>query len=390
MIYLVRYGEIGLKGKNRRFFENRLTENIKKALQGIPGCSIRQLHTRNYVEVPEERTEEALQRLQRVFGIVSLSPVTVAGPDMAAIKDAALAEFSVLARPGLRFKVNTRRANKRFPLASQQVSAEVGAHILRSIPGLKVDVHNPETVLDVEIRDEAVYIYTQRIPGPGGLPVGVSGKGLHLLSGGIDSPVAGWLAMKRGVTLEAVHFYSPPFTSERARDKVIDLCRRLAVFGGPIRLHLVRFTEVQKELQEKTPEKLSVTLMRRMMFRIAEQLSAKRSALALITGESLGQVASQTMESIAVIEQVVSIPVYRPLITYDKQEITELSRSIGTYPISIRPYEDCCTVFLPPHPAIKPRPEAVEEAEKALDIPALVRDCLEKTEELVIDPENGS
>jgi thiamine biosynthesis protein ThiI len=386
-LYLIRYGEIGLKGKNRKFFENMLTSNIKKALQGVADCKVRQTHGRNYVEVLDGDTAAVAKRLTQVFGIVSISRVAIAALDLDNINEVALREFAAVARPGLRFKVETKRANKQFPLKSTEVSREVGAHLLENIEGLVVDVRQPETVLDVEIREHETYIYTKKIPGPGGLPVGVAGKGLLLISGGIDSPVAGWMTMKRGVTLEALHFHSFPFTSERAKEKVIDLCRELTRYVGKIRLHVAHFTEIQKELRQKTPERLTVTLMRRMMFRIAERLAEQRGALALITGESLGQVASQTMESIHVIEQVTSIPVYRPLIGMDKEEITVISRRIETYPISIRPYEDCCTVFLPEFPATRPRLKDVEEAESVLDIESLIAESLAKTETMDISLE---
>lgn len=379
-LYLIRYGEIGLKGKNRKYFENVLTANIRKALAGAADCKVHQSRSRNFVEVLSGDLKAVETRLSQVFGIVSISPVSMAELDLADIKTVAAREFAKVARPGLRFKVATRRANKQFPIPSPEVSREVGAHLLDSIPGLMVDVRSPEVVLDVEIREQETYLYTHTIPGPGGLPVGVAGKGLLLISGGIDSPVAGWLAMKRGVTLEALHFHSFPFTSERAKEKAVDLCRELTVYGGKIRLHVAYFTEIQKELRRKTPERLTVTLMRRMMFRIAERLAERRGALALITGESLGQVASQTMESIYVIERVTSIPVFRPLIGMDKGEIMNISRRIGTYPISIRPYEDCCTVFLPEFPATRPRLSDVEEAEAALDMEALIAESLEKTE----------
>jgi len=387
-LFLIRYGEIGLKGKNRTFFEKTLTNNIKRALRDLAHCRIYRTHSRHFVEVTEGDAEAVAKRLQEIFGIVSVSPVAVADLSLEAIQDVALKEFAKVARPGLRFKVNTKRANKQFPLPSMEVSAKVGAHLLKNFSGLKVDVHEPEAVLDVEIREENAFIYTERLEGPGGLPVGVAGKGLLLLSGGIDSPVAGFLTMKRGVTLEALHFHSPPFTSERAKEKVIDLCRQLARFGGKIRLHIAHFTEIQKELRLKTPERLSITLMRRMMFRIAERLAVRRGALALITGESLGQVASQTMESINVIERVTTIPVFRPLIGMDKQEIMDLSLRIDTYPISIRPYEDCCTIFLPESPATKPRLQDVEAAEAALEIETLIADCLAKIETMEISPAN--
>ncbi|MCR3921450.1 MAG: tRNA 4-thiouridine(8) synthase ThiI [Firmicutes bacterium] len=386
-LYLVRYGEIGLKGKNRRFFENALTANIRRALQSVAAqCKVHTMHSRNFVEVTSGDVLAVEAKLQQVFGIVSISPVVTATLDLADIKEVAQHEFRKVARPGLRFKVNTRRANKRFPLLSPAVSADVGGYLLNLFPDVVVDVHEPEAILDVEIRERETYIYTRRIPGPGGLPVGVAGRGMLLISGGIDSPVAGWMSMKRGVTLEAIHFHSFPFTSERAKEKVIDLCQELASYGGKIRLHVVHFTEIQKELRLKTPERLSVTLMRRMMFRIAERLANKRGALALITGESLGQVASQTMESIHVIEQVTSIPVYRPLIGMDKEEITVISRKIGTYPISILPYEDCCTIFLPEFPATRPRLRDVEEAEALLDMEALITESLGETEIIDIRP----
>ncbi|HZK25713.1 MAG TPA: tRNA uracil 4-sulfurtransferase ThiI [Oscillospiraceae bacterium] len=383
-LYLVRYGEIGLKGKNRRFFENALTANIRRALRGVAECRVQQRHSRNFVEVLSGDVLAVEARLQEVFGIVSISPVATAPLTLADINVVAQREFSKVAKQGLRFKVNTRRANKQFPLRSPQVSAEVGAHLLESFPALVVDVHEPEAILDVEIREQEAYIYTRRLPGPGGLPVGVAGKGLLLISGGIDSPVAGWMTMKRGVKLEAIHFHSYPFTSERAKEKVIDLCRELARYGNKITLHVAHFTEIQKELRLKTPERLTVTLMRRMMFRIAERLAAQQGALALITGESLGQVASQTMESINVIERVTQIPVFRPLIGMDKQEIMTISRKIETYPISIRPYEDCCTIFLPDFPATRPRLKDVEAAEASLDLEALIAESLAKTETLEI------
>lgn len=384
-LLLIRYGEIGLKGKNRRFFENMFTANIKRALRGVADCTVHQTHSRNFVEIHHGDVNAVIQRLQQVFGIVSLSPVVIAALDIDDIKAVAAREFAKVAKPGMTFRVTTRRANKRFPLTSVQSSSDVGEYLLANIPGLSVDVHNPQAVLDVEIRELETYIYTERIPGLGGMPVGTAGKGLLLISGGIDSPVAGWLAMKRGVTLEALHFHSHPFTSERAKEKVIDLCRELTRYGGnKMRLHVAYFTEIQKELRQRTPERLTVILMRRMMFRIAQRLAEKQGALALITGESLGQVASQTMESIKVIEHVTTIPVFRPLICMDKAEIMQISQRIGTYPISIRPYEDCCTVFLPEYPATRPRLDDVLEAESALDIAALIAESLEKTEILEI------
>ncbi len=383
-LFLIRYGEIGLKGKNRHFFENKLTSNIKRSLIDVADCRIQHYRGRNFVEVINGDSAAVSSKLRQIFGIVSFSPVATAGLSMENIKEVAARELGKVAKPGITFKVETKRANKRFPLRSPEVSCDVGEYLLANTSGLAVDVHHPDYVLDVEIRDHEAYIYTERIPGPGGLPVGASGKGLLLISGGIDSPVAGWMAMKRGVTLDALHFHSFPFTSERAKEKVVDLTKILSGYGNKINLHVAHFTEIQKELRQKCPEKLTVTLMRRMMFRIAERLAEQRNALALITGESLGQVASQTMESINVIEKVTTIPVFRPLIGMDKEEIVNISRRIGTYNTSILPYEDCCTVFLPEFPVTRPRLTDVEEAEKALDIEALVNESLEKTETIEI------
>lgn len=386
---LIRFGEISLKGKNRGYFENMLYTNIKSALAGLPGCRAERTHSRVFVETADNETAEVLARLGKVFGIVSISPVIEVAPDMESIRQAALAEVRRLFKPGLTFKVETKRADKGFPLKSPEVSRQVGGFLLKNIPGLSVDVHQPDLLLEIEIREDAAYLFTEKLPGPGGLPVGVSGKALLLLSGGIDSPVAAWYALKRGVTLEAVHFHSPPFTSERSREKVVDLCRVLLPYGGPRKLHVVHFTEIQKELRQKCPERLMVTLMRRMMFRIADRLAQKRGALALYTGESLGQVASQTMESMNVIQRVTSLPVLRPLIGLDKEEIVAVARRIDTYPISVRPYEDCCTIFLPANPATRPRLLDVEEAEKLLDVEALVEDALVRTETVSPGKENG-
>jgi len=388
-LLLLRYGEIGLKGKNRRFFENTLTANIKKALLGLEGCRVLQTHGRNFVEAPSGERHAVLARLQKVFGMVSFSPVAVSELSMAAIKETALRELLKTVQPGQTFKVETKRANKHFPVKSPEVSREVGGFLLAQVAGLTVDVHRPQRRLEIEIREREAYIYTERLPGPGGLPVGVSGRGLLLISGGIDSPVAGYLAMKRGVALEALHFHSPPFTDARSKEKVVDLCRVLAGYGGNIILHTAYFTAIQKELRARCPERLLVILMRRMMFRVAQRLAARRQALALFSGESLGQVASQTMESLAVIENVVAIPVLRPLIGMDKEEIVLFSKRMSAYEISTRPYQDCCTVFLPAFPATRPRLAEVAEAESALDVEALATECLENIERQSVAPDSG-
>jgi thiamine biosynthesis protein ThiI len=383
-LLLVRYGEIALKGKNRRFFINILQDNIRSCLRDIAGCRLLQLDGRLFVEVRPDDIPACRERLSKIFGIVSVSPVFVAEKSPQSIKEAALNAFREKARAGLRFKVETKRVDKRFPLTSPEVSSSVGAWLLQNLPGLAVDVHSPEQLLEIEIREKEAYLFTEKFHGPGGLPVGVSGKALLLISGGIDSPVAGWMTLKRGVTLEALHFHSFPFTSERSLEKVLDLGRILAGWGGSLRLHVAHFTKIQQEILEKTPEKLLVTLLRRMMFRVAGRLAEQTGALALVTGENLGQVASQTLENLKVIEQVVDLPVLRPLIGFDKEEIIAVARRIQTYQVSIRPYEDCCTIFVPPHPETRPSLAAAAEAEAPLDTEGLVNSCLETIETCIL------
>ncbi|MGI9953316.1 tRNA uracil 4-sulfurtransferase ThiI [Moorellaceae bacterium AZ2] len=378
---LVRYGEISLKGKNRSEFEQRLLANIDTALAGLPPRKIRKTFGRIFIELKED-WEEVRERLQRVFGVVSFSPVVEAPLDIAAIRERAL--YVLQNTPGHTFKVETKRSNKGFPYKSPEINHLVGGYLLART-GQKVDVHTPDRVVHLEIRDDGAYIYSQIIPGPGGLPVGITGRGVLLLSGGLDSPVAGWLGLKRGLELTGLHFHSFPFTSERSKEKVIELGRVLARYAGGFRLVVAHFTAIQKAIRQSCPEELYVTVMRRMMFRIAEKVAHREGALALLTGESLGQVASQTLESIAVINSVVELPVLRPVISWDKTEIVELARKIGTYEISIQPYEDCCTLFVPRHPATKPRLEKVEKAEENLDVEGLVQKCLENLEIIEID-----
>ncbi|MGB8955071.1 MAG: tRNA uracil 4-sulfurtransferase ThiI, partial [Tumebacillaceae bacterium] len=283
------------------------------------------------------------------------------------------------------FKVEGRRADKRFPLTSPEIAREVATHVLKNVEGLKVDVHNPELTLTVEVRESKAYLLCDIIPGPGGLPVGMSGKVMLLLSGGIDSPVAGWMAMKRGATVEGIHFQSFPFTSERAQEKVNDLAKILAKHGGRVRLHNVYFTEIQKAIRMHVPEEYSITIMRRIMMRIADRLAHQRKALALVTGESLGQVASQTLESMYVINNVTNMPILRPLVAMDKVDIMRIAKNIGTYETSILPYEDCCTVFMPKNPKTRPKLHEAEAAEAKLDIEALIQEALEKTETLMFN-----
>ncbi|HHX50194.1 MAG TPA: tRNA 4-thiouridine(8) synthase ThiI [Clostridia bacterium] len=381
-VLVVRYGEISLKGKNRYFFENLLLRKMKEALEGLAPRRIWKTYGRIYVEVFDDDSA-VMERLSRVFGIFSFSPARVVSLNLDSIKEAALLEL-VSCGEGGTFKVETKRPNKTFPLKSPEISREVGHHLLENSENWTVDVHQPQVRVRLEIRREGAFIYSQDVKGLGGLPVGSTGRALLLISGGIDSPVAGWLAMKRGIQPVGLHFYSFPFTSERSKEKVMDLCRILASYGGPFRLYVNYFTEIQKAIRKNCPEEFYVTVMRRMMFRLAETIARKEKALALITGENLGQVASQTLESMAVINEVVRLPVLRPLVTMDKIEIIEYARKIGTYDTSILPYEDCCTLFVPKHPATRPNLTRVKEAEEKLDIPSLLAESLEKTQVLDI------
>lgn len=387
-LLLIRYGELSLKGRNRRIFEDILMGNIRSNLANLPHGRITKTFGRIYLETAGNWAELA-QRLQGVFGIVSVSPVLKRDLDLEQIKEGAT--LVIQDTPGRTFKVETRRPNKGFPLTSPELSNALGGHILKTFPHLSVDVHDPELVLNVEIRKEGAFLYSQIIPCLGGLPAGSSGKGILLLSGGIDSPVAGFLSMKRGVNLEGLHFHSYPFTSERSKEKVVELGRQLSRYNahGSFRLWLAYFTEIQKALQRSSYPSLSITLMRRFMLRIATELAIREQAYAIITGDSLGQVASQTMESIHTINAVTSTPIYRPLIGLDKQEIVDLAVRIGTYETSILPYEDCCTVFVPKNPATRPTLEQVLRAEAELDVPGLVAEALGKTECLELNRENS-
>ncbi|TCO66948.1 tRNA uracil 4-sulfurtransferase ThiI [Caldanaerobacter subterraneus] len=362
-VLLIKYGELALKGENRSFFENTLVKNIKYALRDFDGVKVEKTHGRIYVEC-EKNVEEAIERLKKVFGIVGITRAKEADLDLEEIFKAAVDLMK--SHQGKTFKVETKRPNKAFPYNSMEISRRVGAAVLKNVKNMKVDVHNPDVLLNVEIREKA-FLYAGVIEGAGGLPLGTNGKATVLLSGGIDSPVAAWMMMKRGVEVEAVYFHSPPYTSDRAKEKVVDLCKVLSQYGRGMRLHVVHFTDLQLEIYEKCPARLTTIIMRRMMMKIAEKIAQQNGSLALITGESLGQVASQTIESLYVTNSSVSLPVFRPLIGMDKREIIDIAQKIGTYEISIRPYEDCCTIFVPKHPATKPKLEKVLEAEEKMD-----------------------
>lgn len=390
---LISYGELALKGLNRPRFEAQLIANIRQALPGIPPERIYRTRGRCFVRLEGEPIDEVLPALGRVFGLVAISPTIAVAKDLAQIQEAAWQVLKERLERGIptTFKLESRRADKSFPLTSPKLSQTVAAELVPraalEYPGLlSVDVHKPELLIQIEIRDEGAYVYGERYPGPGGLPVGMSGKTLLMLSGGIDSPVAGWMMQKRGVELGGIHFHSFPLTSERAKQKVIDLARILASWGGPLPLYMVHFTEIQKALHAKTPENLRVILMRRMMMRLANIIALRDNYQAIVTGESLGQVASQTLDSLQAANCLSQLPVLRPLIGMDKTEIIQRSDKIGTYELSIQPYEDCCTLFVPKHPVTRPTLGPLEKAEEALPMEDLLHDAIEKTQRLVTEP----
>jgi len=379
--FLLRYGEIALKGQNRRAFLDALVRNVRRAVADLGPAEVRVVAGRVLVRI-DGAPEAAAGRLRKVFGVVSLSPVREAALDLEAVAAAAreLAEEALARRPEIAsFKVDTRRADKRFPLTSMETSSRVGGVIHARFPHLRARMRAPDLLVRIELRDRA-YLATESLPGPGGLPTGTGGRVLALLSGGIDSPVAAWLTARRGAVVTPVHFHSFPFTSERSKEKVVDLCRVLAEYAGPLDLWVVSFTAIQRAIQLRVPDALRVLVMRRMMMRICDRLAARLGALALVTGESLGQVASQTLESLAVIDAATALPVLRPLIGADKTEIVARAEAIGTYAISIRPYEDCCSLFVPAHPRTLPTREEVERAERALEIAPLVEEALARSE----------
>ena len=373
---MVRYGEIFLKGLNRPYFFRALVRKIRYALRGL-NASVR-IHDGRILVENFSDMEEAITRVTRVFGVHSVCPaVEMPKDDFDALCSQAVSMMQDLHGT---FKVNARRSDKRYFMNSPQINMEMGGRILEANSSLKVDIHHPDFVMNVEIRDQA-YLYVKVIPGVGGMPVGTNGNATLLLSGGIDSPVAGWMTAKRGVQINAVHFHSFPYTSEQAREKVLDLARKLSFSCCGIKVYIVPFTEIQLQIRDHCPEEYTTLIMRRFMMRIAEQIARKTESGALITGESIGQVASQTMEALGVTDCVVDLPVFRPLIGFDKSEIIEIAKKIDTYDLSSLPYEDCCTIFTPKHPATRPKKEKVSEAEKGIANPdQLIEDALKGTE----------
>ena len=387
--FLIKYGEIGVKGKNRYVFEDALKARIRDRLASLPGeFSFSKEQGRIYVHCSGDFVfEEVTDALSDVFGIVGFSPVMVINDDDPSLIGKAVVDFlaSSYDTHDQSFKIIARRARKSYPMPSMELNALVGGMVLDAYPDMKVDVHEPEIAVHVEIREQ-IYIYSRTIPGPGGMPVGTNGKATLLLSGGIDSPVAGYMIAKRGVRIDAVYFHAPPYTSERAKQKVVDLAKSLTDYTGPIRLHVVNFTDIQLHIYDKCPHDELTIIMRRYMMKIAEHFAREEGSMALITGESLGQVASQTIQSLAVTNAVCTMPVFRPLIGFDKQDIVELSQKIGTYETSILPYEDCCTIFVAKHPVTKPVLHIIERSELKLgeEMEELVKTAIETAETIEV------
>ncbi len=389
--FLIKYAEIGVKGKNRYLFEDALVHQIKYALKRCEGTfEVHKAQGRIYVDaLTEFDYEDTVAQLGTVFGISGICPVVVVEDEGFEQLGKAVVSYIEAAYPekNQTFKVAARRARKDYPMDSMEINVEMGGIILDAFPEMRVDVHHPDILLNIEIR-EKIYIYSIILPGPGGMPVGTNGKGMLLLSGGIDSPVAGYMIAKRGVKIDAVYFHAPPYTSERAKQKVVDLARIVSRYSGPIYLHIINFTDIQLYIYEKCPHDELTIIMRRYMMKIAEQIAEETQCLGLITGESIGQVASQTMHSLAATNEVCTMPVYRPLIGMDKQEIVEISEKIGTYETSILPYEDCCTIFVAKHPVTKPNIGIIKKHEKNLEekIDELVKTALDTKELVVVSP----
>ncbi len=388
--FLIKYGEIAIKGKNRYLFEEALVRQIRYALAYVDGAfEVRRLQGRIYVDALEDYDyDEVMEALSHVFGIIGICPVVLAedrgfdalAQDVIAYMDAAYPDKNKT------FKVHARRARKNYPMDSMELNAALGEKLLETFSELKVDVHRPDILLCVEIR-EKINIYSTEIQGPGGMPVGTNGRAMLLLSGGIDSPVAGYMIAKRGVAIDAVYFHAPPYTSERAKQKVVDLARIVSRYAGPIRLHVVNFTDIQLYIYEQCPHAELTIIMRRYMMKIAEHFAERDNCLGLVTGESIGQVASQTMQSLAATNAVCTLPVYRPLIGFDKKEIIQVSEKIDAYETSILPFEDCCTIFVAKHPVTKPNIRVIERSEQKLSekIDALVQAAIETEETILVE-----
>ena len=382
---LVRYGELTLKGTNRKMFVNQLKDNVKRALIPLRGYHLKGKRDRMYIELsPEADINEIIQRLSKVYGIKSISPVIKIDKNEEKINQSAI-QLSQDFVKGSTFKVDVKRVDKSFRLDTYELQRQVGGAILKENNNITVNVKNPDYEIKIEVRMDAIYIYEKVIAGAGGLPVGTGGKTLLMLSGGIDSPVAGIEVMKRGVTVEAIHFHSPPFTSEKAKDKVIELTRILAERVGPIKLHLVPFTEIQKQINKVVHPRYTMTSTRRMMMRISDKVVHQINANAIVNGENLGQVASQTLKSMYAINHVTATPVLRPLLTLDKEDIIKKAKELGTFETSIQPYEDCCTIFTPKNPVTEPDFDKVVKYESVFNFDEMIENAVENIETLTID-----
>ena len=393
-IFIVRCGEVALKGMNKPYFERMLLDRIKKLLKKFDGVKAYRHEGLIFVRADKELNpgtegkQAILKEIGKVFGVASISPAMECESTMEDIGQTAVEYMmEAIEERGVKtFKVNAKRADKNFPVKSPDISRQIGAAVLKGCKVLKVDVHNPDVKLFVDVRHDKSYVYQDKIPGFGGLPLGTNGKGMSLLSGGIDSPVATWMMAKRGMMIEAVHFHSFPYTSQRAREKVEELAALVATYCGRFRMHVINLLPIQEQIVQNCPEEETTILVRRFMMRIAEELAAGNGCNMLITGENLGQVASQTAEALVVTDASVKMPVMRPLIGLDKTDIMDLAKEIGTYDQSIEPYEDCCTVFLPKHPATKPKLERILASESKLDCEGLIREAIEKEEIVEIRP----
>lgn len=381
-VILVKYGEMALKGQNKYSFEDKLFQSIKYRLRNMGKFKYSSAQSTIYIEPLEDTIDldEVVEKITKIFGIASICRACICEKNFADIQEKALIYLKEQLEDVASFKVEAKRADKKFVMKSPEICRELGAAICETFPELSVDVHEPELTVIVEIRDSHAYVHAGRIKGAGGLPLGTSGKAMLLLSGGIDSPVAGYMMAKRGVIISAIHFVSPPYTSDRARLKVEQLCDKMTDYCGDIKFYCVPFTEIQEQLKRRCPEEFFTILMRRIMMIIAQEIAKKENALALITGESVGQVASQTIQAMVCTDAVCHMPVFRPMIGMDKTEIIEIARKIDTFDISIQPYEDCCTVFTPKHPKIRPQLEIIEQAQQAGDFAEMIAKAIEQTE----------
>lgn len=388
--FLIKYGEIGVKGKNRYIFEDALVRQIRYALKKVEGeFVVSKENGRIYATAKTEFDyDETVDALKTVFGIIGICPVVqIEDNGFEDLADQVVRYIDMAySDKNFTFKVNARRARKNYPMDSMEINMEMGSRLLDAYPEMKVDVHKPEVLLQIEIRN-VINIYSVEIPGPGGMPVGTAGKAMLLLSGGIDSPVAGYMVAKRGVQVEAIYFHAPPYTSERAKQKVVDLAKLVAKYSGPIMLNVVNFTDIQLAIYEKCPHDELTIIMRRYMMKIAETLGTESKCMGLVTGESIGQVASQTMQSLYCTNEVCTMPVFRPVIGFDKQEIIDISEKIGTYETSIQPFEDCCTIFVAKHPVTKPNLSIIKKHEHNLDevIDDLIKTAVETTEKILVE-----